>query len=274
MNHPFTALAGEYARLLDAVHVTAALTARKAAARLLDPASRAQFAAVSQVTGVPVVWLAATLEREASGRLTSYLGNGQSLHRRTTIVPKGRGPFATWSAGAIDALKLLHLDQVAGREGWTLESACYHWEAWNGFGPRARGIHTGYLWAGTDHYARGKYVSDGRWDPHFADPQLGCVPLYLAMVAMDASLALPRMGAHEVVPTSAAAPPAAPAEPVHDTAWLQASLNKALTLDHPLTVDGNFGRLTRAAVMEFQKAHGLSVDGVAGPRTIAALAAA
>ena len=37
------------------------------------------------------------------------------------------------------------------------------------------------------------------------------------------------------------------------------------------TPDGTYGQLTRQAVMAFQKAHGLSRDGVAGPATLAAL---
>ena len=37
------------------------------------------------------------------------------------------------------------------------------------------------------------------------------------------------------------------------------------------TPDSRFGQLTRQAVMAFQKAHGLSRDGVAGPATLAAL---
>ncbi len=38
-----------------------------------------------------------------------------------------------------------------------------------------------------------------------------------------------------------------------------------------LGVDGRFGRDTRAAVVAFQRSHGLEPDGVVGPRTAAAL---
>ena len=33
-------------------------------------------------------------------------------------------------------------------------------ERWNGFGYKARGLLSPYLWSGTDLYERGKYVSD------------------------------------------------------------------------------------------------------------------
>jgi murein L,D-transpeptidase YcbB/YkuD len=38
-----------------------------------------------------------------------------------------------------------------------------------------------------------------------------------------------------------------------------------------LTVDGHFGRETELALMEFQRSHDMTVDGVAGPATLAAL---
>ena len=47
--------------------------------------------------------------RESNFNFDTYLGNGQSLARVTTIVPKGRGPFTGPDAfinGAIDALRL------------------------------------------------------------------------------------------------------------------------------------------------------------------------
>lgn len=42
---------------------------------------------------------------------------------------------------------------------------------------------------------------------------------------------------------------------------------------HRLSPDGNFGARTKEAVEKFQGAHGLQVDGVAGPRTLQALEA-
>ena len=38
-----------------------------------------------------------------------------------------------------------------------------------------------------------------------------------------------------------------------------------------VAVDGVFGERTGEALVEFQRAHGLRVDGVSGPRTLAAL---
>ena len=51
---------------------------------------------------------------------------------------------------------------------------------------------------------------------------------------------------------------------------LQSRLN-ALGAKPPLKVDGIFGPKTLAAVRAFQKSHGLKVDGLVGPKTTAAL---
>lgn len=49
---------------------------------------------------------------------------------------------------------------------------------------------------------------------------------------------------------------------------LQRKLNK---VGYKLAIDGIFGKGTKSAVQKFQKAHGLSVDGLAGVKTIAKL---
>lgn len=48
--------------------------------------------------------------------------------------------------------------------------------------------------------------------------------------------------------------------------WLQIALNKAINAG--LSVDGQFGAATKQAVVNFQSANGLDVDGIAGPATI------
>lgn len=60
--------------------------------------------------------------------------------------------------------------------------------------------------------------------------------------------------------------------PVLDVKWLQTTLNN-LFPGIGLVVDGDYGHKTATAVCRFQAAHGLEVDGLAGPKTIAALAA-
>jgi lysozyme family protein len=264
MNHPFSELEPEYKNLLSICQVQRKPLADQAAARLLK--DKAFYTAVTSQTGVPAAFIMALNERESSGNLNTYLGNGEPLGRVTRLVPKGRGPFPNWSTGAIDAIKYDHLD---GTAAWTLPFACYRGESWNGFGPRAHGIHTGYLWAGTNIYSRGKYVADGVWDANHVDTQLGVIPVLLSIMEKDPSLkvgdAIPIVQAPSVIPAPQPAP-----EGVIGAASVQAGLNK-LGQNPPLVVDGSYGRRTREALRQFQVVHNLVSDGLFGPVTKAAL---
>lgn len=66
-----------------------------------------------------------------------------------------------------------------------------------------------------------------------------------------------------------------PAAPAEENLTTPKSIQEALlTLGEdlgPSGADGVFGAMTKAAIMEFQKAHGLSVDGTVGSQTLAAL---
>lgn len=117
-------------------------------------------------------WLIAVIHSmECELDFTKYLGNGQSLNRVTTIVPKGRGPFESFNAGAIDALKLQGADKITD---WSLGNVLYFLEGYNGYGyEKYHNMNSPYLWAGSNHYTKGKYTSDGKFDPNAVSTQIG-----------------------------------------------------------------------------------------------------
>lgn len=270
MQHPFAVLAADYARL-DARAVIVPSREHEVAEvaeRLLR--DKQVYAEVSEKSRVPTAWLMAISEREMSGNLHCYLGNGQPLNRRTTIVPRNRGPFPDFVAGALDAMHLEGLDKVADQPGgWSMERYCYESELWNGFGYRARGIPSPYVYGGTTVQRRGKFVADGAFDPSVMDPQLGTLAIAAGLIKLDPSLAFAPVAEKEPSsdePVAVAPPPAGLAGNVR---WLQLSLNRIHAAGTPIAIDGSYGRITRRAVMAFQRSQGLAADGLAGPKTLA-----
>jgi hypothetical protein len=75
---------------------------------------------------------------------------------------------------------------------------------------------------------------------------------------------------HDTRPAPTNAHPVGTGEHGKRVSDLQSRLN-ALGFKPPLKVDGIFGPKTLAAVRAFQKSHGLKVDGLVGPKTTAAL---
>lgn len=144
--------------------------------RLSAPNARVRYQTVSAKTGVPWEFIAVTHQRESSQNWDTYLGNGQPLNKKTTIVPKGRGPFSTWEEGAIDAL-VNAPPKAAENKDWSVGGMLAKLEEYNGLGYAARGVPSPYIWAGTDQYVKGKYVADHVYDPDHVDTQLGCAGL-------------------------------------------------------------------------------------------------
>jgi lysozyme family protein len=277
MQHPYETLKLENAALLSGAHILPAIrpTALAVGKRLLT--SRTRYEEIQTLTTVLVVPDACIHERECSGDFRCALCNGEKIigtSHKTTLVPRGYGPWATFEAGAQTAFHIDGLDKVAAQsEGWTQERAVYEWEAFNGFGPRAHGKHTGYNWAGTNIYNGGKYVSDGVWNPNAYDTQLGCVAVMLAIAELAPDLALrralPTVTAHTVV-AAPSPPPVGHGGGTMSTVQIHGALN-ALGCTPPLPANNNYDRITRLAVMAFQKWKGLEVDGLCGEITIAAL---
>lgn len=145
--------------------------------------SRSRYEGVSKSTGVPWDVIGVIHYRESSGDFAGVLHNGQRIigtGKKTTLVPKGRGPFATWEQAAIDAL--MNCAPFAGKnKDWSIGGTLDILERYNGLGYRNKGLPSPYLWAGTDQYVKGKYVADGKYDPNHVDQQLGVAPILMKL---------------------------------------------------------------------------------------------
>lgn len=144
--------------------------------RLTAPVAKARYQAVEKTTGVPWWFIAVVHEREASQNWNTQLGQGDPLSKKSTHVPKGRGPFKTWEEGAVDAL-VNCAPFAAKNKDWTPGGALTMLEKYNGLGYSNKGLPSPYVWAGTDQYVKGKYTSDGVYNPNVVDQQLGCAGL-------------------------------------------------------------------------------------------------
>lgn len=145
--------------------------------------NRARYEAVARATGVPWDVIGVIHYRESSGDFNGVLHNGQKIigtGKKTTLVPKGRGPFTSWEEAAYDAL--MNCAPFAGKnEDWSIGGTLDLLERYNGLGYRNKGLPSPYLWAGTDQYAKGKYVKDGVYDPNHVDQQLGVAPVLMKL---------------------------------------------------------------------------------------------
>lgn len=152
-------------------------------------ANKARYQTIEQMTNVPWVMVAALHRRESNANFSTYMGNGEPLNRVTRLVPKGRGPFASFEDGAIDAFQLDGLNKV---KDWRLEKMLWYCERYNGMGYEKRGLPSPYVWSGTNVQKRGKYTGDGSFDTSVMDSQPGCAPIISAINKLDPSVQLSR----------------------------------------------------------------------------------
>jgi len=226
---------------------------------------KATYQQIERLTGVPWHFAALCHYRESNFDFDTYLGNGETLHRATTIVPKGRGPFATFVDGAVDAFRV---ENFIGAQDWGIARMLFRLEAFNGFGYHAKGVNSPYLYGGSTLYGppeakAGKFVRDHVFDTNHVDSQLGTAVILHAMMALDSSIALD--GSPQF---------AGRTEPEDDAAstviLMQQALNK-LGANPPLAEDGISGKRTRAAVSQFQQQNGLRDTGLLDAATVAAI---
>jgi lysozyme family protein len=109
---------------------------------------------------------------EGNFNFETHLHNGDPLTARTVQVPKGRPvagePPFKWEESAEDALRLKGFDKETD---WSIPAMLYRFERYNGMGYRQFQLPSPYLWSFSDLYEKGKYASDGKFDPALVSKQ-------------------------------------------------------------------------------------------------------
>ncbi|MEJ7678399.1 MAG: hypothetical protein WKG06_11175 [Segetibacter sp.] len=140
--------------------------------------NKATYETVANKVNVPWYFISILHCMEGSLSFRTHLHNGDPLTDRTVNVPRGRpltgNPPFKWEDSAEDALKLDHLVPLTDTN---VPGLLFAFESFNGFGSRAHGIHTPYLWSFSNHYIKGKFIRDHVFDPEAVSNQIGAAVL-------------------------------------------------------------------------------------------------
>jgi len=165
----------EYEELFDSCVTKEAKRAAVDAIVKKIVANRPGYEAVQSRTKVPWYVVAVIHSMEGSLNFKTHLHNGDPLTAKTVHVPKGRPPGTPpfqWEDSAVDALAF---DNMTAVKKWNLATALFKLEGFNGFGYRTKHpeVLTPYLWSFSNHYQKGKFVADGKFDPTAVSKQCG-----------------------------------------------------------------------------------------------------
>jgi lysozyme family protein len=140
--------------------------------------NKATYDAVASEVNVPWYFISIIHSLEGSLNFHTHLHNGDPLSARTVQVPAGRpitgNPPFSWHDSAVDALKLDHLVPLPDT---SVPGLLFAFEKFNGFGSRAHGINSPYLWSFSNHYTKGKFIRDHVFDPEAVSNQIGAAVL-------------------------------------------------------------------------------------------------
>lgn len=149
---------------------------------------RARYEGIARQVGGAIPWwfIALIHNMECGLSFNKHLHNGDPLTARTKLVPAGRpaagSPPFTFEESAVDALTMpgKAYDKVTD---WTIPAVLYRLESFNGLGylKYHPNVKSPYLWSGSNHYTRGKYVADGQWSESAVSKQLGTALLMKAV---------------------------------------------------------------------------------------------
>jgi len=137
--------------------------------------NKKKYQKAEKLTGIKWQIIAVIHHLEGGGNFSRQILNGERWTRKTRLVPRGKGPWNSWEESCIDAFKYHHLK--SNNIGDVLKFL----ERYNGLGYIHKGINSPYIWSFTNHYIKGKYVADGKYDRNAVSKQVGAAPLLFVL---------------------------------------------------------------------------------------------
>jgi lysozyme family protein len=166
----------EYERLFNNSQINASKFAEIDGIANTIITSKARYEAIGKPLNVPWFFIGILHNMECGLKFTKHLHNGDPLTARTVQVPKGRpktgNPPFTFEESAKDALVSEGFTSVTD---WSVAGLLFQFEKYNGFGYRKASINipSPYLWSYSNHYTKGKFATDGKYDPNLVSKQPG-----------------------------------------------------------------------------------------------------
>lgn len=178
----YSALEGSYAALWSTMTIKPQWKSAVYRKAKQIVANKDKYQEISKIVNVPWYFIGVIHSLECNLDFTKHLHNGDSLQKKTRRVPagrplKGNGPF-TFTESAVDALKMKGFDKVTD---WSPEHMAFMLEKYNGWGYYYKKRTSPYLWSGSNHYTKGKYVADHKYDASAVSEQIGTMPLLKAV---------------------------------------------------------------------------------------------
>jgi lysozyme family protein len=232
-------------------------------------ANRARYESVSVKTGVPAALVAALHWRESTGDFRTYLHQGDPLGKPAVNVPSDIPVFHVWEDAAVHALTMP--DKASKREQLGIDASTRDGarlgtfaEVYNGLGYHYKDMASPYVWSGTSAYGKGKYVSDGRFSANTKDRQNGVRVMLDSIGGVDPGL---QRSAPQGASGWASLLEGRTLAPGARGPLVEELQRRLVAAGQRVSVDGDFGPGTKAAVLAVQKASGLDADGVVGTGT-------
>lgn len=214
-------------------------------------ANQDRYKAIGNPLTIPWYFIGIVHVLECGLNFNRHFHNGDPLTARTVNVPKGcpkagQPPF-TFEVSATDALTFEGFDDITD---WSVAGMLFLFEQYNGFGYRRSAIRipSPYLWSYSNHYIKGKYASDGVYDPNLVSQQPGTATILRRLAEKQAiSFSDQQLNRLKAIKALAAVVRFNPNVVNEDARRLQILLNET---GIPLLRDGRAGEKTSNAVKQ------------------------